>query len=69
MDGTGHDAIDALVEGAQQQFPGFRFRQLGAVDGHHGYVRFSWELGPEGGRRRLRAVMWRLSAPTAGCGR
>jgi hypothetical protein len=48
MQGSGHSGIDALVQGAQQQFPGFRFRRLGAVDGHHGYVRFAWELGPEG---------------------
>ena len=49
MDGSGHEAIDALVQGAQRQFPGFRFRQVGKADGHHGYVRFSWELGPPDG--------------------
>jgi hypothetical protein len=48
MEGDGHAGINALVQAVQQQFPDFRFRQLGAVDGHHSYVRFSWELGPEG---------------------
>jgi hypothetical protein len=49
MDGVGHAGIDAMVQGAQQQFPGYRYRRLGKVDGHHGYVRFAWELGPEDG--------------------
>lgn len=49
MQGDGHAGIDMLVQGVQQQFPGFRFRQLGAVDGHHGYMRFAWELGPADG--------------------
>src|SRR5262245_21486021 len=49
MQGDGRAGIDALVQGVHQRFPGFRFRQFGAIDGHHDYVRFSWELGPEVG--------------------
>jgi hypothetical protein len=49
MQGDGHAGIDALVQGVHQQFPGYRFRQVGAVDGHHTYVRFAWELGPQDG--------------------
>lgn len=49
MQGDGYAGIDALVLGVQHQFPGYRFRQVGAVDGHHSYVRFAWELGPEDG--------------------
>ncbi|MFF5210049.1 nuclear transport factor 2 family protein [Streptosporangium sp. NPDC000396] len=45
---AGHDGIDALIAGAQAQFPGFGFRQLGEADAHHDIVRFTWELGPEG---------------------
>lgn len=45
----GHKEIEALVQEVQQQFPGYRFRQIGAVDGHHSYIRFSWELGPVDG--------------------
>jgi hypothetical protein len=48
MEGDGHAGIDALVQGVHQQFPGYRFRRIGTVDGHHTYVRFAWELGPEG---------------------
>ncbi|CCD89890.1 conserved protein of unknown function [Bradyrhizobium sp. ORS 285] len=47
MQGDGVDGIDALVSGVQQRFPEFRFRQLGAADGHGNYVRFSWGLGPD----------------------
>ncbi|MGJ5221687.1 nuclear transport factor 2 family protein, partial [Bradyrhizobium oligotrophicum] len=47
MRGDGHDGIEALVEGVQQRFPDFRFRLLGAADGHGNYVRFSWTLGPD----------------------
>ena len=45
---TGRDEIDAAIDGAQRQFPGFSFRLSGAVEAHHNLVRFSWELGPEG---------------------
>ncbi|TWG06622.1 SnoaL-like protein [Streptomyces brevispora] len=44
IDVRGHDGLAAAISGAQQQFPGFAFRPAGAVDGHHGLVRFSWEL-------------------------
>jgi hypothetical protein len=39
--------IDTIAE-VQKQFPGFRFRLAGPVDGHHDQARFTWELGPEG---------------------
>ena len=45
---TGHDGIDAVVSGAREQFPGFAFSLLGAVDGHHDVARFQWGLAPEG---------------------
>ncbi|GAA4198729.1 nuclear transport factor 2 family protein [Actinocatenispora rupis] len=48
-DVRGHDAIDAVIGGAQQQFAGLEFRLLGAVDAHHTIVRFRWELVPAGG--------------------
>ncbi|AIA06960.1 nuclear transport factor 2 family protein [Streptomyces noursei] len=54
-DVAGHDGLTALIAGAHQQFPGFVFRPLGAVDGHHDIARFGWELvAPDG------------SAPVAG---
>jgi hypothetical protein len=43
-DVRGHDAIAAVIAAAHEQFPGFVFRPLGAVDGHHDTARFGWEL-------------------------
>jgi hypothetical protein len=45
----GHDGIDAMIAGVQQQFAGLRFRRVTEVDGHNHCVRFGWELGPESG--------------------
>jgi len=44
---TGHTEIAGLIAGAHAQFPGFAFRPLGAVDGHHDTARFGWELVSE----------------------
>ncbi|MBF6167822.1 nuclear transport factor 2 family protein [Streptomyces gardneri] len=41
---SGHAELAAAIAGAQAQFPGFEFRRLGEVDGHHDIARFSWEL-------------------------
>ncbi|MGW2639863.1 nuclear transport factor 2 family protein [Streptomyces sp. NPDC001348] len=43
-DVSGHEQIAAVIAGAHEQFPGFVFRPLGAVDGHHDTARFAWEL-------------------------
>ncbi|MFQ6328947.1 nuclear transport factor 2 family protein [Nocardia sp. CWNU-33] len=43
-DVSGHGDLAAAIGGVQQQFPGFEFRVVGAVDGHHDTARFSWEL-------------------------
>jgi hypothetical protein len=47
--GEGHDGIDAMIQAVQTQFPGTFFRRTSEIDAHHDRVRFSWELGPEGG--------------------
>jgi hypothetical protein len=47
-DVLGIDDIDATISAVQDQFPSFRFRLVGPVDGHGSQCRFSWELGPEG---------------------
>ncbi len=44
----GHDQIDATIAAVQSQFPSFRFRLSGPVDGHGNQFRFTWSLGPEG---------------------
>jgi ketosteroid isomerase-like protein len=46
---SGHPGLTAVISGAQEQFPGFEFRLLGAVEGHHDTARFTWELiAPDG---------------------
>lgn len=44
MSGDGPDGIDAMIAGAQAQFPGHRFRLSAGPDAHHDVVRFAWEL-------------------------
>ena len=46
MAGNGTEEIDALIAGAQQQFPNFRFNLIGTPQAHGDNVRFSWSLGP-----------------------
>ncbi|MBK1657941.1 nuclear transport factor 2 family protein [Paracraurococcus ruber] len=48
LEGEGHAGIDALIAAAQQHFPGLRFSRRGTADAHHHWLRFSWDLGPEG---------------------
>jgi hypothetical protein len=50
MSGAGAAGLDAMVSGAQEQFPGCRFELTAGPDHHHDRVRFSWRmLGPNGG--------------------
>jgi SnoaL-like domain len=44
MQGEGHTGIDAMVAGAQKQFPGARFELSAGPDLHHDRVRFAWTL-------------------------
>jgi hypothetical protein len=43
--GSGHNAIDAMIGQAQSQFPGYRIRLISGIEAHNGRVRFSWEAG------------------------
>jgi SnoaL-like domain len=45
----GHEAIEAVIAGAREQFPGHIFKLIGGIDAHHDIVRFGWELMPKGG--------------------
>lgn len=47
-DVSGHAGLDAVIAGAQNQFPGFTFKLLSSVDSNHHIARFSWELLPPG---------------------
>ena len=45
---SGPEAVDALIDGVQEQFPGFVFSRVSEPDAHHDQLRFSWGLGPAG---------------------
>ncbi len=47
-DVRGLAALDAVIAGAREQLPGFRFVLAGAVDAHHRQARFSWHAAPDG---------------------
>jgi len=49
MSGSGVDGIDAMIAGAQEQYPGHRFTLVAGPDAHNDRVRFSWTIAPEGG--------------------
>src|SRR6185437_16203665 len=44
MSGEGREGIDAMIAGAQKQFPGARFELADGPDQHHDRVRFAWRL-------------------------
>jgi hypothetical protein len=49
QEAQGHDALSAMVDAIQTQFPGQRFRRQSGVDAHHDQVRFTWDLAdPDG---------------------
>jgi hypothetical protein len=48
VDVSGRGGLAATIAAVQEQFPGFAFTLLGAVDAHHDQARFGWELGPAG---------------------
>ena len=43
-EGRGHDQIDAVLGGVQQQFAGLSFSLVGKPDGFGSHVRLSWQL-------------------------
>ena len=49
FDGTGPVAIAALVDTVLEHYAGHTFRRTTAVDVHHSYARYGWELvAPDG---------------------
>jgi len=45
LHGEGHAAIDAMIDAAQRQFPGYRVALKSGIEAHSGYARFSWAAG------------------------
>jgi len=50
---SGRAGIDALIAGAQQQFPGLVFSLGSPIDAHHDVARFAWHLGTPGATEPL----------------
>jgi len=49
FDADGYDALDALVAGVHETFPGHRFRLTTPVAVHHDRAYWGWDLaGPDG---------------------
>jgi hypothetical protein len=45
---TGHDALTRLFGDVQAVYPGHTFRRTTAVDAHHRFARYGWEMvGPD----------------------
>jgi hypothetical protein len=55
-DVRGWDAIEQLVAGVQQQYPGHRIRGTGAVDQHHDRLRFPWSMQDPNGQTVLTGI-------------
>ena len=49
LEGRGHTEISALADAVLTHFAGPRFERTTAVDAHHGFARYGWDLvGPDG---------------------
>ncbi len=49
LEGRGRAEISALADAVLAHFPEHRFVRITAVDAHHGFARYGWELvGPDG---------------------
>ncbi len=63
-DDSSTSSSSRMVGGAQAQFPGHRFRPTGAIDAHHDWARWGWELvGPDGGATVAAGVDVAVLAP------
>jgi hypothetical protein len=57
MAGDGPAGIDAMLAGAQEQFPGVRFELVSGPEQHHDRVRFTWRMvGGDGAGEVARGV-------------
>ena len=49
LEGRGHAEISALADVVLAHYAGHRFVRTTAVDAHHGFARYGWDLaGPDG---------------------
>jgi hypothetical protein len=66
LQGDGPDGINAMIAGAQEQFPGHRVELTGEPDAHHDRVRFAWRMLDPNGATAIAGVDF---ATLAGDGR
>lgn len=60
----GLDALNEMVAGMQEQFPGHRFRQTGTIDAYNDRAQWGWELaGPDNGPPVAAGVDFAVLAP------
>ncbi|CAN5518588.1 hypothetical protein BH10ACT1_BH10ACT1_06550 [soil metagenome] len=45
QEAAGHQGLSEMVDAVQGQYPGRAFRRTTAIDSHHGFHRFGWQLG------------------------
>lgn len=45
QEAAGHQGLSDMVAAVQAQYPGRRFQRTSAIDSHHGFHRFGWQLG------------------------
>ena len=49
LEGRGHAAISGLADAVLAHYAGHHFERTTAVDAHHGFARYGWDLvGPDG---------------------
>lgn len=54
--GDGPDGINAMIAGAQQQFPGHRIELTTGPDAHHNRIRFAWRMLDSNGATAVAGV-------------
>jgi hypothetical protein len=63
LQGNGPDGINAMIAGAQEQFPGHRVELTSGPDAHHDRVRFAWRLLDPNGATAVAGVDFATLAP------
>ena len=63
MRGEGHEGLDAMIAGAQAQYPGHRFTLAQGPDAHNDRMRFAWHIAPEGGDPIATGIDFAVVAP------
>ena len=56
LEAEGREGIEAMVQKVQAAYPGHRFKLVSDVDVHHDRLRFTWEVGVEGGPILARGI-------------